>query len=220
MLDTPRACAAGWNCHLMEDVPAPPPFILASGSATRLRVLRDAGFDPVVVVSGVPEEVDGIDTARAVVLLAARKGAAVAQRRPDALILACDSMLELEGTSLGKPASAAEAIAMWQRLAGSRGTLHTGHCLIDTRSGISISRLDSTVVRFGRPTEAEISAYVDSGEALSLAGAFSIDGRAAPFVDGIEGVPSNVLGVSLPVVRGMLREAGISLTDLWTDPRG
>ncbi len=204
-------------CRQMEGVPAPPPFILASGSATRLRVLRDAGFAPMVVVSGVPEDVDGIETARAVVLLAERKGAAVAQGHPDALILACDSMLELAGASLGKPASAGEAVAMWQRLAGSRGILHTGHCLIDTRSGISLSRLDSTVVQFGTPSDAEISAYVASGEALSLAGAFSIDGRAAAFVDGIEGVPSNVLGVSLPVVRAMLGEAGISITDLWRD---
>jgi septum formation protein len=109
---------------------------------------------------------------------------------------------------------------MWQRLSGSSGTLHTGHCLIDTRSRTSIARLDSTVVQFGTPSEAEISAYVASGEALSLAGAFSIDGRAASFVEGIEGVPSNVLGVSLPTVRGMLHEAGISIIDLWTNPAG
>ncbi len=198
---------------------APPSFILASGSTTRLRVLRDAGFAPVVVVSGVPEDAEGLETARAVVLLAERKGAAVAQGRSDALILACDSLLELDGISLGKPASAADAVAMWQRLSGNRGILHTGHCLIDTRSRMSLSRLDSTVVRFGTPSEAEISAYVATGEALSLAGAFSIDGRAAPFVEGIEGVPSNVLGVSLPLVRAMLREAGVSITDLWTSPR-
>jgi septum formation protein len=203
----------------MDDV-QPPPFILASGSATRLRVLRDAGFNPLVVVSGVSEDVEGVETARAVVLLAERKGAAVAQGRSDALVLACDSLLELEGTSLGKPTSAAEAIDIWHRLSGNRGVLHTGHCLIDTRSGISLSRLDSTMVQFGTPSEAEISAYVASGETLSLAGAFSIDGRAAPFVEGIEGVPSNVLGLSLPVLRAMLREVGIALTDLWTDTVG
>lgn len=206
-------------CRLMEGVPSvPPPFILASGSSARLRVLRDAGFAPLVVVSGVPEDVDGMESAQAVVLLAERKGAAVAAGRPDALILACDSMLELDGSSLGKPASAADAIEMWRRLSGSRGVLHTGHCLIDTRSQVSISRLDSTVVQFGTPSQEEIGVYVASGEALSLAGAFSIDGRAAPFVEGIEGVPSNVLGVSLPVVRAMLRDVGISITDLWADP--
>jgi septum formation protein len=195
-----------------------PRFILASASSTRLRVLRDAGFSPEVVVSGVSEEVGDIDTAQAVVLLAERKGAAVAAGLPDALILACDSMLELEGLSLGKPASPAAAREMWQRLSGCTGVLHTGHCLLDTRTNTTISRLDSTVVRFGTPSEAEIRAYVASGEALSLAGAFSIDGRAAPFVDGIEGVPSNVLGVSLPVVRRMLNEVGVMITDLWSSP--
>jgi len=194
---------------------APPRFILASGSVTRLRVLRDAGFNPDVVVSGVSEEVDGIETARAVVVLAERKASAVAGGVPGALILGCDSMLDLDGVSLGKPESSAEVIDMWQRLSGNRGILHTGHCLIDTRTDTTISRLDSTVVRFGTPTGAEITAYVASAEALTLAGAFSIDGRSAPFVDGIEGVPSNVLGLSLPVVRGMLNDVGITMTDLW-----
>jgi septum formation protein len=194
---------------------ATPRFILASSSVTRLRVLRDAGFNPDVVVSGVSEEVDGIDTASAVVVLAERKASAVAGRLPDALILACDSMLDLDGVSLGKPESSAEAIDMWQRLSGNRGILHTGHCLIDTRTDTTISRLDSTVVRFGTPTGAEIKAYVAGAEALTLAGAFSIDGRSAPFVDGIEGVPSNVLGLSLPVVRLMLNDVGVTMTDLW-----
>jgi septum formation protein len=200
---------------------ATPRFILASGSATRLRVLRDAGFDPEVIVSGVSEEVDGLETARAVVVLAERKASAVAAGGPsDALILGCDSMLELDGVSLGKPGSPPEAVDMWQRLSGSRGILHTGHCLIDTRTNATISRLDSTAVLFGTPSGAEIRAYVASGEASALAGAFSIDGRSAPFVDGIEGVPSNVLGVSLPVLRRMLHEAGVTLTDLWGSPRG
>jgi septum formation protein len=108
---------------------------------------------------------------------------------------------------------------MWQRLSGNRGILHTGHCLIDTRTNTTISRLDSTVVRFGTPTGAEIKAYVASAEPLTLAGAFSIDGRSAPFVDGIEGVPSNVLGISLPVVRCMLNDVGVTITDLWGGTR-
>jgi septum formation protein len=198
---------------------ATPRFILASGSVTRLRVLRDAGFNPDVVVSGVSEEVGGIETARAVVVLAERKASAVAGGLPDALILACDSMLDLDGVALGKPGSSAEAIDMWQRLSGNRGILHTGHCLIDTRTNTTISRLDSTVVRFGTPTGAEIKAYVASAEPLTLAGAFSIDGRSAPFVDGIEGVPSNVLGISLPVVRCMLNDVGVTITDLWGGTR-
>jgi septum formation protein len=190
-------------------------LILASASPARLRVLRDAGFDPEVVVSGVSEDIGKIGTARAVVVLAERKGAAVAGQCPAALVLACDSMLDLDGSSLGKPASAEEATAMWRRLSGNRGVLHTGHCLIDTRTGRQVSRLGSTVVRFGTPTAAEIAAYVATGEPLAVAGAFTIDGRAAPFVDGIEGDPSNVLGLSLPVFRLMLDEFGVSVTDLW-----
>jgi septum formation protein len=190
-------------------------FVLASSSPTRLRVLRDAGFDPEVVVSGVSEEVDGMETAEAVVRLAERKAHAVAEGRSGSLVLGCDSMLQLKGASLGKPASPAEARAMWRQLSGSCGILHTGHCLIDTRTLRSRSQLDSTLVRFGTPHPEEIDAYVATGEPLTLAGAFSIDGLAAPFIDGIEGVPSNVLGVSLPVVRRMLNEAGVQLTDLW-----
>jgi septum formation protein len=190
-------------------------FVLASGSPTRLRVLREAGFDPEVVVSGVSEEADGLQTSRAVVMLAERKALAVADTGCEGLILACDSLLDLDGIPQGKPASPAEARAVWRRLSGSSGVLHTGHCLIDTRTLRRISRLDSTVIRFGTPSGEEIDAYVASGEPLMLAGAFSIDGRAAPFIDSIDGVPSNVLGVSLPLVRAMLNEAGIRMTDLW-----
>jgi septum formation protein len=200
--------------------PGSPRFVLASSSPTRLRVLRDAGFDPEVVVSGVSEDVDGLETAQAVVMLAERKATAVAEGRSDSLVLGCDSLLELEGASLGKPASPAQARAMWRHLSGSEGTLHTGHCLIDTRTPQSWSQLESTLVRFGRPRPEEIEAYVATGEPLALAGAFSIDGRAAPFIDRIEGVPSNVLGVSLPAVRRMLNEAGVQLTDLWKPGSG
>jgi septum formation protein len=190
-------------------------LILASASVARLRVLRGAGFDPEVVVSGVSEEVGDIETARAVVVLSERKGEAVAGACPDCLVLSCDSLLDLSGTALGKPATGAEATEMWRRLSGSHGTLHTGHCLIDTQTNRRVSRLASTVVRFGTPTEVEIGAYVASGEPLTLAGAFSIDGLAAPFIDGIDGDPSNVLGVSLPLLRRMLGEVGVLVTDLW-----
>jgi septum formation protein len=197
-------------------------FVLASGSPTRLRVLRDAGFDPDVVVSGVSEEIEGLETARAVVVLAERKARAVADvdAGPPGFILGCDSLLDLDGTALGKPASPADAKAMWRRLSGHTGVLHTGHCLVDARSGRWSSHVDSTPVRFGRPSPEEIDAYVASGEPLSLAGAFSIDGLAAPFIDGIDGVPSNVLGVSLPLLRRMFEEAGIAFTDLWRQRPG
>jgi septum formation protein len=192
-------------------------LVLASASVTRLRVLRAAGFDPAVVVSGVGEEIDGLDTAQAVVVLAERKGLAVVGRCPDSLVLSCDSMLDLDGQSLGKPATAAQAEAVWRQLSGHRGTLHTGHCLIDTRTGRRLVRRASTEVHFGMPTAAEVKAYVASGEPLAMAGAFSLDGRGGPFVEGIEGDPGNVLGLSLPLFRHMLAEFGISITSLWTE---
>jgi septum formation protein len=194
-----------------------PTLVLASGSSGRLRLLRDAGFDPEVVVSGVSEETEAIGTDRIVVELAERKARYVAGRYSDHLVLGCDSLLDLGGASLGKPSSAPEAISIWRRLRGSQGTLHTGHCLIDTRTNRRLSRLASTVVRFGTPSEDEISAYVASGEPLSLAGAFSIDGRAAPFIEGIEGDPGNVIGLSLPLLRRMLEEIDVRIIDLWRD---
>lgn len=195
--------------------PAIPVFVLASGSAARRRVLRDAGIDPEVVVSGVDERVEeGMDTAAAVAVLAERKALAVAVRRPDALVLGCDSLLALDRLSLGKPTSAEEVRSMWRRLSGRPATLFTGHCLIAPGRRL-VRAVAGTVVRFGTPTDTEMAAYVDSGEPFSLAGAFSIEGRGAPFVDGIDGNPGNVMGLSLPLLRQMLADLGIAITDLW-----
>ena len=190
-------------------------LVLASGSPARRQLLRRAGFDPEVSVSHVPEDVDVTDTAQAVVTLARRKGVEVATRWPGAVVVACDSMLDVDGQALGKPASEAVARQYWRRLAGSSAVLCTGHWLADTRSGRSTEGLARTTVRFGTPTEAEITAYVSTGEPLELAGAFSIDGYGAPFVEGIDGDPSNVLGLSLPLFRRMLARLGLAVTDLW-----
>jgi len=195
--------------------PARASLVLASGSATRLRVLRDAGIDPEVLASGVGETTDAaLDTAQIVGVLAERKAAAVAGLRPGALVLGCDSLLDLDGTALGKPASPQAAAQMWQRLSGREATLCTGHCLI-AGGGHRVRGVARAVVRFGSPADDEVAAYIASGEPLAMAGAFSIDGRGAPFIDSIDGDPGTVLGLSLPLLRRMLAEVGVAITDLW-----
>ena len=182
-------------------------------------MLQNAGIDPEVVVSGVDETTDdGLDTAAVVGVLAERKASCVAGLRPDALVLGCDSLLDLDQIAFGKPASAEQAAAMWRRLSGREATLFTGHCLIDPASGRRVRGVASTVVRFGTPSDAELAAYVASGEPMSMAGAFSIEGLGAPFVDGIDGDPGNVMGLSLPLLRRMLTGIGVAITDLWRKP--
>ncbi|MER7754342.1 nucleoside triphosphate pyrophosphatase [Kitasatospora sp. NPDC097643] len=193
-------------------------LVLASASPARLGLLRQAGLDPRVVVSGVDE--DAINAATpaelALVLAEAKAKAVAAELTGGELVIGCDSVLELDGQALGKPADAAEALARWRSMRGRAGVLRTGHCVIDTVTGEQSSATASTTVRFGTPDDAEIAAYVASGEPLHVAGAFTLDGRSAPFVEGIDGDPGNVIGLSLPLLRTLLAELGVRITDLWT----
>jgi len=196
-------------------VTAVPRFVLASQSPARLRTLRGAGVDPVVVVSGVDESTVTGPPADVALTLAVRKAMAVAARCEDALVLGCDSVLDLDGEALGKPADRADAVARWRAMRGRSGVLHTGHCLVDTVTNRQAAQVASTTVHFADLTDEEIEAYVDTGEPLAVAGAFTIDGLGGPFVERIEGDPHNVVGVSLPLLRALLLEVGHRWTDLW-----
>lgn len=208
-----------------------PAFVLASASPARLRMLRAAGLDPEVIISGVDEStVESSDAATLCATLARRKAEAVAtglrraaggiseENAPTGdptLVLGCDSVLALDGEALGKPAHAEEAVRRWQRMRGRTGTLHTGHCLVEVGTGRRAEATASTRVHFADLCDAEIDAYVGTGEPLAVAGAFTIDGYGGWFIDGIEGDPGTVIGVSLPLLRRLLGELGTSVPALW-----
>jgi septum formation protein len=193
-------------------------LVLASASPARLTTLRAAGIAPTVIVSHVDESVvASSDPAELCGTLARLKAEAVAAQvgRP-ALVLGCDSVLEFEGAILGKPADPADARDRWRRMRGRHGVLHTGHCVIDTTTGKRGEATSATTVHWADLTDAEIEAYVASGEPLRVAGGFTIDGLGSPFVTRIEGDHGTVVGLSMPLLRDLLATLGVQLTALWT----
>ncbi|GGS67696.1 Maf-like protein [Planobispora rosea] len=191
-------------------------IVLASASPARLALLRSAGLDPKVIVSGVDEEAVTADTPAALCLTLARmKAAAVAQDLNDSLVIGCDSVLELDGRAYGKPSSAEDAAARWRSMRGRSGRLLTGHCVIDVSTGREVAEVAATTVRFGTPTDDEIAAYVETGEPLKVAGAFTLDGPGGWFVDGIDGDHGNVLGISLPLLRRLFAALDVAVPSLW-----
>ena len=203
--------------------------VLGSASPGRLKVLRQAGIDPLVVVSGIDEDAVsaalGSDASPGDVvrILAQAKADQVATKldaaiAADCVVIGCDSMLYIDGRLVGKPASADAARTQWQSMGGGVGQLYTGHCVARLLDGNPIRRVSessATTVHFAKPTEADLEAYIDSGEPLAVAGGFTLDGLGGWFVDRIEGDPSNIIGLSLPLTRRLLGRLGLSVADLW-----
>lgn len=199
--------------------------MLASASPARLGTLRSAGIDPVVHVSNVDEEslqeqnpqLDPKDLAQ---LLAKAKCEDVAKQfaQPNYLVIGCDSVFELNGQPLGKPENAEIARARWSEMMNATGTLHTGHYIVYTDpSGAqqTAAATASTDVTLGELSDAEMDAYLESGEPFNVAGGFTLDALGGAFVQEVHGDPSNVVGISLPTMRNLVTELGLNWTDLW-----
>jgi len=205
-------------------------LVLASTSPARLRLLRDGGINPIVIAPNVDEERVGemalaagqiANTADLVLLLAKAKAEAVVNNPlcQDALILGCDSALDLDGEALGKPHEPEVAIERWKSMRGRSGRLYTGHWLIDNRQGgampPAIGRATNTTVHFANITDHEILAYVGTGEPLKVAGAFTIDGLGGAFIKAIEGDSHTVVGLSLTTLRELVISLGVDYPSLW-----
>lgn len=207
-------------------------LVLGSASSGRLSVLRHAGVEPSVVVSDVDEDailarMSDDSPAQVVAALAAAKARRVVQLldagiAADCVVVGCDSMLEIAGVLSGKPGTAAAARRQWQTAAGRAGQLHTGHRVLRVRNGAVIGetgRTGTTTVHFGVPADDDLEAYLAGGEPLHVAGAFTLDGLGGWFIDRIEGDPSNVIGLSLPLLRVLLADLGVSVAALWAANR-
>lgn len=200
------------------DFLVPRQVVLASASPSRKRLLESAGIHPTVMVSGVDEEdpaLLALSPKEMVIALAILKAHAVAPLAPkDSIVIACDSTFEFEGESLGKPLTADVAIARAKRLRGQTGYLHTGHCIIDRSSETEVTDFSTSLVKFADMSDYEIDAYVASGEPLNVAGGFTLDGLAAPFIERIDGDYTGIIGLSLPLLRRAFNTLGLRWPDI------
>jgi septum formation protein len=193
-----------------------PTFVLASASTARRRLLKNVGIEPLVSVSNFDESLIQLtDPGELVKTLALRKAETVAYQFKSSLIMGCDSVLAINGEIHGKPANSEEAIARWNIMQGNFGDLYTGHALIDLAQNRTLVKCQVTRVYFAKMTEKSIKAYVATGEPLNCAGCFALEGHGSLFVEKIDGCHSNVIGLSLPLLRHMLAELGYDVTDFW-----
>ncbi|WP_309741709.1 MULTISPECIES: nucleoside triphosphate pyrophosphatase [unclassified Chamaesiphon] len=191
-------------------------FVLASASPARRRLLQSVGINPLVCVSHFDESLIKLtDPIALVETLALRKAEVVLEQVSNSLVLGCDSVLVVNGEIFGKPQNPDEAFSRWQQMRGRCGTLYTGHALIDQSQTKQVVRCGMTQVYFGRVSDAQIQAYVATGEPLVCAGGFALEGKGSAFIDKIEGCHSNVIGLSLPLLRSMLAELNYDLTHYW-----
>jgi len=194
-----------------------PRIVLASASPSRSRLLKSAGINPEIIVSGVDEEDPQYNELlpRELVTALAIVKAHTVRKLVDfpAIIIGCDSTFEFEGKSLGKPLTKDVATARARSLSGKTGILYTGHCIIDTAKDRELTDVAATKVFFSQMSDTEISGYVATGEPLNVAGGFTLDGLSAPFISKIEGEASNVIGLSLPLLRAAVNKLGYNWFD-------
>lgn len=201
---------------------SPAPLILASASPARTKLLSDAGIGHTVRVSDVDEDAvtaaaGPLSPAETALLLARAKAEAVAADAPNALVVGCDSVFEFDGLPYGKPWEPAVAQERWALMRGKSGVLHTGHWLINASGGEAVAHgeVTSAVVHFEDISDAEIDAYVATGEPLQVAGGFTIDGLAGAFISRVDGDPHTVVGLSISTLRRLLAKSGVAITDFW-----
>jgi septum formation protein len=211
-----------------------PTFVLASASSARRRLLESVGIKPIILASDFDEsQIQLTDATELVQILAQRKAETVAKaliadpnlllswprdeeaKLKSTVVLGCDSVLAIGGEIHGKPADVAEAIARWQKMRGQVGQLYTGHALMALEREEIIIRCQVTDVYFAEISDRQIAAYVDTGEPLQCAGCFAIEGKGGLFIEQIKGCHTNVIGLSLPLLRVMLAELGFEVTDFW-----
>jgi septum formation protein len=197
-----------------------PKFILASASPARRQLLQSVGISPVVQPSEYDESQARQPNAQALVefLAVGKAETVVRQLQEPALVLGCDSILELQGQIYGKPEGAVEAVSRWQQMRGRVGRLYTGHALFSLNRQVQV-RCQMTEVYFANISDQQVEAYVSTREPLHCAGSFALDGYGGLFIDKIVGCHSNVIGLSLPLLRQMLGEFDYDVTDFWTQSK-